>query len=53
MEDDAIQSETITAYYLERGRYSSVPHIAEAMKLLIQEITNCNETCITVEVSLC
>ena len=48
---DAIYSKTTTTYYLEPGLYSSVPEIVEAMKLLIQERNNHNESCITVIVS--
>ena len=40
-----------STYNLECGLYTSITDIVEAMKTLIQERTNHNETCITVKVS--
>ena len=48
--DDKLSKST-TNYNLERGLYTSITDIVEAMNTLIQERDNHNETCITVKVS--
>ena len=48
--DDKLPKSTST-YNLERGLYTSITDIVEAMNRLIQERNNHNETCITVKVS--
>ena len=40
-------SKTTEAYYLERGLYSYITDIVEAMNTLIQERNNHRDTCIT------
>ena len=44
-------SNSMSTYNLERGLHTSITDIVEAMKTLIQERINHNETCITVKVS--
>ena len=44
-------SKSTSSYNLERGLYTSITDIVEAMKRLIQERNNHNENCITVKVS--
>ena len=44
-------SKSMSTYNLEPGLYTSITDIVEAMKTLIQEKNNHNETCITVKVS--
>ena len=44
-------SKSTSTYSLELGLYTSITDIVEAMKELIQERNNHNETCITVKVS--
>ena len=44
-------SKSTSTYNLEPGLYTSITDIVEAMKTLIQERNNHNETCITVKVS--
>ena len=44
-------SKSTSTYNLETGLYTSITDIVEAMKMLIQERNNHNETCITVKVS--
>ena len=48
--DEKLPKSTST-YNLERGLYTSIADIVEAMNMLIQERNNHNETCITVKVS--
>ena len=48
--DEKLSKSTLT-YNLEPGLYTSITDIVEAMKTLIQERNNHNETCMTVEVS--
>ena len=48
--DEKVSKSTST-YNLERGLYTSVTDIVEAMNRLIRERNNHNETCITVKVS--
>ena len=44
-------SKSTSTYSIESGLYTSITDIVEAMKTLIQERNNHNETCITVKVS--
>ena len=44
-------SKTTEAYYLERGLYSSITDILEAMNTLIQKRNNHRDACITNQVS--
>ena len=44
-------SKSTSTYSIEPGLYTSITNIVEAMKTLIQERNNHNETCITVKVS--
>ena len=44
-------SKSTSTYNIEPALYNSITDIVEAMKTLIQERNNYNETCITVKVS--
>ena len=48
---DEKHSKFTSTYNIEPGLYTSITDIVEAMKTLIQETNNHNETCITVKVS--